>query len=101
MRDPSICISMHLYRVRNFGFQIKLIYKIQRWAGLDLKATTLKKFMIFNITNPEVNTEQPAEYFHQNKHKNTRGMAIKILHLKDVRNGGKAVLEEIGPFAYR
>ena len=25
-----------------------------RWAGLDLKGTTLKKFMIFNITNPEV-----------------------------------------------
>jgi len=44
----------------------------RQWAGLDLKATTLKKFMIFNITNP-----------------------------KDVRNGGKAVLEEIGPFAYR
>ena len=41
-----------MIRVTNFGFKIKLIQK--RWAGLDLKATTLKKIIIFNITNPEV-----------------------------------------------
>jgi len=44
----------------------------RQWAGLDLKGTTLKKFMIFNITNPE-----------------------------DVRKGQKAVLKEVGPFTYR
>ena len=47
----------NMVRVTNFGLKIKLIQKTERWAGLDLKATTLKKIIIFNITNPEVNSQ--------------------------------------------
>ena len=50
-------INYHFTTKKGFLFSLCLIVELNcdfRWAGLDLKGTTLKKFMIFNITNPEV-----------------------------------------------
>ena len=59
--SESIVLKIFWYKLlfykKRFVFSLCLIVELScdfRWAGLDLKGTTLKKFMIFNITNPEV-----------------------------------------------